>query len=1083
MKSVFKRIILCSMLILSFAFISACGKDNDDKGNDNIVPTFESFEIVGENNESLIFNGNNDSVSTLSSNNEDNPFGEGKKTIEETINEEIDVGEQITIDYTADVNEYIYAITKIKNPSNKVISSITISGQRYTSNLFENESTKEKLVIKINVGNSVGINTYNLDSIKYIDGDAKDIVLTGNNTKLVSVGTPSGVTSSVSNFEGSNTEIKFKLNLVDGNSIIENTSGKASIVLYDGETLVKNIPLTVGSQVITFNNLTADTIYQYAVVVTYDKLDGNGKKNYILSKDTIRTVSMNDLVVTSVEVLNTTNPNAGESINVRVDLTNPSNVEIKDFYINNQKATFVSGDKKTNVVLSMIPNIDGGEYEVKLTKITYVADDITFSKIINSQLKDSIIVIGNFEVTELSTRNDYNYMTVENDTVVINLDNPTGYELKSIVLNGETYSVSDISKIDNNHFSVNYKGTLSLGKQKFILDSISYSLEGVGNYNKDDLNIVGYFVVVESEEVRLINSYNDMKNMEDNYVYKLNRNLDLQSEQWINIDFNGVFIGSGYKISNFNINGINSSLTESGSGLFGKFSGGLFDVKLEDFRMSLTFNNISKRTELGLLASSIEETIIEDCYAIGTISTNISSINYDVGGLVGYAKNSTIKDSYSSVEINAQTTSKSVNVGGLIGYILSDVEVINSYSSKNIRALSTSGTISVGGLSGYSLGNTIIENSYSKGSITVNSDTGRIAAGGLHGTAYSTITISNSYTDEANQIIQINADTSSSVVGGLIGNIDDEGTINNSYSTINIDVNNRGNAQTSAGGIAGEITNTTISNSYSSNNSLSIDGIGGTIIGGGIVGKIEDSVINKNHSNTEITLHSTLASSSAGGLIGAVAGTSTIEKNYATNKKVNITQSQSAGGAIIAGGLIGLIQGTLVNVKDNYSNNESVYTYSYNRNAYSGGLIGQVSNTGSVSIINSYSSSIVYAYKPNKSNVANESYGFAAGGLVGVSMTNLTVQNSFATGNVKVNGYDSASIGGLLGRYSSEPTVINCYRYDNQSLQFRESNGSSTINEVTSGTSASMQIIWQFIYENWDNTIWNLSLTENPTLK
>ena len=31
-------------LILSFAFISACGKDNDDKGNDNIVPTFESFE-------------------------------------------------------------------------------------------------------------------------------------------------------------------------------------------------------------------------------------------------------------------------------------------------------------------------------------------------------------------------------------------------------------------------------------------------------------------------------------------------------------------------------------------------------------------------------------------------------------------------------------------------------------------------------------------------------------------------------------------------------------------------------------------------------------------------------------------------------------------------------------------------------------------------------------------------------------------------------------------------------------------------------------------------------------------------------
>jgi hypothetical protein len=235
MKSVFKRIILCSMLILSFAFISACGKDNDDKGNEDIAPTFESFEIVGENNESLSFNGNNDSVSTLSSNSEENPFGEGKKTIEEKINEEIDIGEQITIDYTAYVNEYIYAITKIKNLSNKVISSITISGQRYTSNLFENESTKEKLIIKLFVGNISSIKNYTLESIKYIDdSSSKDITITGDVGKIVKVGTIDNVSYSLNNVSITENSASFTLRIIDNYSIIEGTKSKAIVVLYDG---------------------------------------------------------------------------------------------------------------------------------------------------------------------------------------------------------------------------------------------------------------------------------------------------------------------------------------------------------------------------------------------------------------------------------------------------------------------------------------------------------------------------------------------------------------------------------------------------------------------------------------------------------------------------------------------------------------------------------------------------------------------------------------------------------------------------------------------------------------------------------
>ena len=318
MKSALKRIILSSMLVLSFTFISACGKD-DDKGDSNITPTLESFEIVGEDSKSVSFIGNNGNVSTLSSNSEENPFGEGKKTIEEKINDEIDVGEQITIDYIADVNEYIYAITKIKNPSNKVISSITISGQRYTSNLFENESTKEKLVIKLFVGNISSIKNYTLESIKYIDdSSSKDITITEKVEKIVKVGTPDIASYTLNNVSITNNSANISIKIIDNDGIISTTKGSVKAILYDGESIVKIVELHVGTQNITFDNLETNKIYQYGIVTTYDKLDGNGKKHYILAKNVLSIKEFNitkaNVVGGTVTVNNTATE--GEIVNV-----------------------------------------------------------------------------------------------------------------------------------------------------------------------------------------------------------------------------------------------------------------------------------------------------------------------------------------------------------------------------------------------------------------------------------------------------------------------------------------------------------------------------------------------------------------------------------------------------------------------------------------------------------------------------------------------------------------------------------------------------------------------------------------------
>ena len=190
MKNIVKKIMVCVMLVVGFTLVSACGNNDNDGDNnssanidtsgENIIPTFESFEIVKENSENLSFEQKQSIKTTLSSNNSNNYFGENKKSIEEKIDEEIELGEKIAIDCTVEANEYIYAITKIKNPSNKTITSITINNTRYASSLFENDSTNKRIVIKLNVGTKFRIQNYTLEKIKYIDKGAKDIIINGN---------------------------------------------------------------------------------------------------------------------------------------------------------------------------------------------------------------------------------------------------------------------------------------------------------------------------------------------------------------------------------------------------------------------------------------------------------------------------------------------------------------------------------------------------------------------------------------------------------------------------------------------------------------------------------------------------------------------------------------------------------------------------------------------------------------------------------------------------------------------------------------------------------------------------------------
>ncbi len=870
MKSVFKRIILCSMLILSFAFISACGKDNDDKGNEAIAPTFESFEIVGEGSESLLFNGNNDSVSTLSSSNSGNPFGSGKKTIEEKINEEIDVGEQITFNYTADVNEYIYAITKIKNPSNKVISSITISGQRYSSNLFENESTKEKLIIKLFVGNISSIKNYTLESIKYIDdSSSKDITITGNVEKIVKVGAIDTVSHTLNNVSMTNNSVSFNLKITDNDGIILATKGKATAVLYDGENLIKTIDLNIGTQNITFDGLDPNKIYQYAIVAIYDKLDGNGKQHYVLTKEVFKTFEfelVNMKLLSEEPIIN------GQTVKVGLDFYNPSNIQIENVYLNDNKVNIVSGDRTTEVVASL--NLEGENKHTNI-KLTKVECNIGGGKIaiinVDSQQNISVeILSGKIDIVDLySASNDYNYITSDNKNVIIELNNPLGYDLQSITINDILYN-SSLIKIDNTHYKVSLEDFFSYGANRIKITGVTYGINGGSSlFENSSVKLYKYLTVVKDDNIRYISTPDEIVNMENYYVYSLQNNIDLKNIEWESKSFDGVFLGNNYVITNLKDLQAKDEFNYKYLGLFSKVRGGLYDISIKNATINASYVYDSF-IYAGILAGEATYANIVNCNTSGSVYVRNEGV-LKIGGLVGeFFVGDRIIDSYSTASVYSDSIIGQVMAGGLAGGISLVNDIVNCYATGNVEVYGKAEfNIRVGGLIGDAEVNKI-HKCYATGNVTTTTDLS-VLQGGLIGFLMNYMTdavsLSNCYSigDVETSILSgtENSKYHSAYLGGLVGELMHEFSVENCYSISKVSVTKDGEVY--AGGLIGMATA-----GAGSDNVYGNDGV-----------KIINTYAMGDVSGTSI-----ISESNIGGFIGKRKYTMEIENNYIYDNQV-----------------------------------------------------------------------------------------------------------------------------------------------------------------------------------------------------
>lgn len=158
--------------------------------------------------------------------------------------------------YYADKNQDVFINIKIDNPKNFEILSFILNDVKYSSYMFERGSNMENIFVKVNSGLEGGIIEYTIDALKYVDGTKiKDVKMKGDKTVKIGVRaddlTYVSITNQVNNFNS----LSFQANLVDKYNLIKD--GYAKAVLYDGNSLVNIVDLSVGENEITFDNLTS----------------------------------------------------------------------------------------------------------------------------------------------------------------------------------------------------------------------------------------------------------------------------------------------------------------------------------------------------------------------------------------------------------------------------------------------------------------------------------------------------------------------------------------------------------------------------------------------------------------------------------------------------------------------------------------------------------------------------------------------------------------------------------------------------------------------------------------------------------
>ena len=247
-------------------------------------------------------------------------------------------------------------------------------------------------------------------------------------------------------------------------------------------------------------------------------------------------------------------------------------------------------------------------------------------------------------------------------------------------------------------------------------------------------------------------------------------------------DFRAIFDGNGYAISNLLINrpsnvrvGFFRGITERIDNMRlknvdvigGVGTGGLAGANLGTINNAYVSGTITgtANTVGGLVGDNFQNCLINNSYAVVTVSGGTGNRDVGVGGLVG-DNGCTITNSYAIADVSGNE-----GVGGLVGGhgINLAATIRNSFAIATVR-----GNRLVGGLVGVLINGRIF-NGYARGSVfATNTD-----VGGLVGVIFNAgpQRINNSYS-----VVEVASGTTATTIGGLVGRRSQANTlVNNSY--------------------------------------------------------------------------------------------------------------------------------------------------------------------------------------------------------------------------------------------------------------------------------------------------------------
>lgn len=582
-----------------------------------------------------------------------------------------------------------------------------------------------------------------------------------------------------------------------------------------------------------------------------------------------------------------------------------------------------------------------------------------------------------------------------------------------------------------------------------------------------------------------------------NKVIVLLGNIDLGGEEWTPIRSlkNSLFDGRGFVISNYKIT---QPKVECGFIQRIEYST-VKNLSLENFVIKCDFQDSEVDTDVGGLAAYAYSFVtISNCCVTGEITTQSS--NTCVGGLIAVGSN--LINCHANVDITAKAVVGSASAGGLVSR-MSGGEITNCSAAGDVTAIAHYYGADNDGTAAYA-GGLIVDNSSDGEFIITNcSATGKVSALATNIETENSTNYAGGFIAKVNPadicfencystgevVIDVSNKKSTSYAGGFSAYANDVIFLN-CYSTGN--VVSKGKLHAFGGGFVSCLQNSSITKCYAEGN-VSVESTG-SAYAGGLVGYVQnDTIITNCYFDGEIYSKATSRADicSCYAYAGGLVGYSYIQLSIINSYNVGFVQAYSKDGLgnyAYAGGLVGYNYEKLTMVNCYISADIMVDSYSKvgSGHAYVGGLVGYFYSSSLATITNCYTIGDFTA-KSRSYDSTDFNYAYA-GGLAGyIDSDEIIFENCYSCGNIVANAkpriYYSSSdsyAGGLIGFVNDSKTVgiINCFRYNGQEVT-AETDG--TINKT--GTAASMEDIWDFVKENYDEEIWNLFDDKNPTLK